>query len=259
MKRVAPLTIALALLTLAAIPAFVTQSAPQAIVSVDTKAVHPIRHNSGSYQDFVVCTGWHALCSASNDCEMKGDQASCDCMRVDEAHIVATDEIQDTLVRRITQNRCTTKHPCDVDEAPICKTIKHQRYQVNNARYDWVSTYSYTGWCSILERGLKACDQRATSYNGDYFWAICDAAPCTENQNPSDPERPLSCQCRVEDTPFVGMNGSCTGEDGGIMSSMPLWAWDFQNETYPFRMPGYEYVEGACAPLKSDQLGEPRR
>ena len=36
-------------------------------------------------------------------------------------------------------------------------------------------------------------------------------------------------------------------------------AWDFRNNTCPFPMPGYEYVQGACAPLKSDPLNEPRR
>lgn len=45
------------------------------------------------------------------------------------------------------------------------------------------------------------------------------------------------------------------------MSSMPLSGWDFQNNTYTFPMPGYEYVQGACAPLKSDRftLGRERR
>ena len=38
----------------------------------------------------------------------------------------------------------------------------------------------------------------------------------TENVDPSNPNRPLSCQCRVvEDAPFVGMNGSCTGDMAG--------------------------------------------
>jgi hypothetical protein len=48
------------------------------------------------------------------------------------------------------------------------------------------------------------------------------------------------------------MNGSCTGDNFGIMSSMPIWAWDFENNTYTFDMPGYEYVQGACALLASD-------
>jgi hypothetical protein len=38
------------------------------------------------------------------------------------------------------------------------------------------------------------------------------------------------------------------------MSSSPAALWDFQNNTYTFYMPGYEYVRGACAPLKSDPL-----
>ncbi len=33
-------------------------------------------------QEFVVCTGWHALCTASPDCKMHGHTAGCDCLRV---------------------------------------------------------------------------------------------------------------------------------------------------------------------------------
>lgn len=204
-------------------------------------------------QEFVVCTGWHALCTASHDCIIHGDKADCDCYGVNETHIVATSEIQDTVAKNLTEAKCTNKHPCDVDQAPVCNAIKYGQYKVDNVTYDWVSTYSYRGWCSLWLKP-KACDQNATGYNGDKYWAICDAAPCTENQNPSNPDKPLSCQCRVEDEPFVGINDSCTGDNGGIMSSMPLWAWDFQNNTYPIPMPGYEYVQGACAALKSDPL-----
>jgi len=205
-------------------------------------------------QEFVVCTGWHALCSASPDCKMHGDKADCDCMRVNETHIVETSEIQDTVAKNLTQTKCTSKHPCDVDQAPVCNAIKYGQYRVGNATYNWVSTYSYRGWCSLLMQKPKACDQSATGYIGERYWAVCDAAPCTENLNPSNPDKPLKCQCRVKDTPFVGLNDSCTGDNGGIMSSMPLWGWDFRNDTYRFPMPGYEYVEGACAALKSDPL-----
>jgi hypothetical protein len=235
------------------------QKAPQPVAQVGEKKDSSTHNFPNAPQEFVVCTGWHALCSASPDCKINGDKAYCDCMRVNETHIVATSEIQDTAVKRVTEVKCTNVHPCDVDQAPVCSAIKYGQYKVDNVKYDWVSTYSYRGWCSLLKL-VKACDQTAPGYTGDLYWAVCDAAPCTENQNPFDPNRPLSCQCRVvENTPFVGMNGSCTGDNGGIMSSMPLWAWDFQNNTYPFPMPGYEYVQGACAPLESDPLKEPSR
>jgi hypothetical protein len=208
-------------------------------------------------QAFVVCTGWHALCTASPDCQMYDGAANCDCMRVYENHIVETDAIRDAAVKRLTLAKCTDEHPCDVDQAPVCKTIKDGQYKVDHVKYRWVSTYSYRGWCSLLQRDLKACNQQVKPYNGNLYWAFCDAAPCTENQNPSNPERPLSCQCRVADTPFVGTNGSCTGDSGGIMSSMTISAWDFKNNTYTFPMPGYQYVQGACAPLKSDPLPKP--
>ena len=211
-------------------------------------------------QEFVVCTGWHALCTASTDCAMEGDKAYCDCLRVNEAHIVATSEIQDSAAKRLTALQCTHEHPCAVDQAPVCKAIRYGQYKVDHVKYDWVSTYSYRGWCGLLQRGMKACDPGAKGYAGDSYWAICDAAPCSEIEHPSDPERPLSCQCRVvKDEPFVGTDGSCTGEEGGIMSSMPLWAWDFQHNTYPFPMPGYEYVRGACAPVESDPFKGPHR
>ena len=96
------------------------------------------------------------------------------------------------------------------------------QYTVDDVKYEWVSTYSYRGWCSLLQTKLKACVPKAPGYNGDREWAVCDAAPCTKIQNPSNPDRPLTCQCGIEKTPFVGTNGSCTGDNGGIMSSMPL-------------------------------------
>jgi hypothetical protein len=204
-------------------------------------------------QDFVVCTGWHALCSASTDCQRIGNIANCDCLRVNETHIVATSEIQDPVAKRLTLAKCTNKRPCDVDQAPVCKAIKYGKYKVDGVKYDWVSTYSYRGWCGLLEQGLIACKPGTEGYIGDSAWAICDVAPCTEIENPSDPEKPLSCQCRVEEnTAFVGIHDSCTGDNGGIMSSMTIEAWDFENNTYTFPMPGYEYVQGACAPLTSD-------
>ena len=102
---------------------------------------------------------------------------------------------------------------------------------------------------ALLERKPVACDQSEPGYSGNLYWAVCDGAPCTENPNPFDPERPLTCQCRVEEGPFVGINGSCTGDNGGIMSSSPLETWDFQTNTYRIPIPGLEYVQGACAPL----------
>ena len=207
-------------------------------------------------QELVVCTGWHALCSASTDCRVNGDKADCDCLRVNETHIVMTTEIQDIVVKHLTQTKCTNEHPCAVDEAPVCNAIKYGKYSVDHVKYDWVSTYSYRGWCNIFLK-FKPCDQRSAGYAGDPDWAICDAAPCTENPTPSNQEKPLVCQCRVvKNTPFVGTNGGCKGDGGGIMSSFDLWAWDFENKTYPIPVPGYEYVRGACAPLTSDPQEE---
>lgn len=210
-------------------------------------------------QDFVVCTGWHALCSASFDCRMNGSSATCDCLRVDEPHIVETGAIQDPAARRQTLDACTNEHPCAVDRAPVCDAISHGTYAVDHVSYAWVSTYSYRGWCDLLTPSPVPCDPSAPGYAGDRSWAVCDGAPCTVIPTPSDPERPLSCQCRVENTPFVGPQGRCTGDHGGIISSFPLSAWDFAHNTYRTPMPGYEFVQGACAPLKSDPFDESRR
>lgn len=216
------------------------------------KADQGTNNSSVVPQELVLCTGWHALCSGSTDCQMNGDNVDCDCWRVNETHIVMTDEIQDSAVKRRTEVKCTNKHPCDVDEAPICQAIRDGQYEVDGVEYDWVSTFSYRGWCDLYRP--KACDQREPGYSGDWYWAICDVAPCTEIENPSDPDRPLTCQCRVQDTPFVGTKDSCTGENGGIISAMPLWVWDFENNTWRIPVPGYEFVQGACVPLTSDPL-----
>jgi hypothetical protein len=203
-------------------------------------------------EELVPCTGWHALCSGSTDCRMNGDTADCDCWRVNETHFVATSEIQDPTLKRQTRIRCTNKHPCDIDEAPVCQAIRDGQYEVDAVKYQWVSTFSYRGWCELYKP--KACDQQAEGYSGDAYWAFCDVAPCTESVNPSDPDRPLSCQCRVDDSPFVGTKDSCTGDSGGIISAMPLWVWDFENDTWRISAPGYDQVKSACAPLGSDPL-----
>ncbi len=226
--------------------------APACLAQVGEKTDNSGRKSIEAPQEAVVCTGWHALCSDSPDCKRSGDKAKCDCLRVNETHIVETASIQDPEIKRLTLAKCADTHPCDTDQAPVCKAIKYGQYRVDKVKYDWVSTYSYRGWCKLLKIKPIPCDPRAPGYSGDLYWAVCDGAPCTENPNPRNPEKPLSCQCRVETTPFVGANGVCTGENGGIMSSFPLSSWDFRNNTYRISMPGYEYVQGACAPLKSD-------
>jgi hypothetical protein len=86
-------------------------------------------------QGFVVCTGWHALCTVT-DCRLNGDKANCDCFRVNETHIVETTAIQDNWIKRLTQTKCTNGHPCNIDEAPACKAIKYGDYKVDNVKYE---------------------------------------------------------------------------------------------------------------------------
>jgi hypothetical protein len=117
-------------------------------------------------------------------------------------------------------------------------------------KYDWVSTFSYRGWCDLYRP--RACDPSEPGYVGDSQWTICGVAPCTEMPNPTDPERPLNYQCRIRSGPFVGTKDSCTGESGGIISAMPLEVRDFENKTFTASVPGFDRVRAACAPLRSD-------
>jgi len=211
-------------------------------------------HSAVVPQFLVACTGWHALCSATTDCRLSGDTAECDCWRVNETHLVATSEIQDPMVKHLTEARCTNRRPCDVGEAPVCAAIAEGEYEVAGVRYDWVSTFSYRGWCSFYQP--IACDPDEVGYSGDYYWAICDAAPCEELTDPPDPDRPLRCHCPVQEGPFVGGTDSCTGDDGGIISAMPMWVWDFDQETWTVPVPGYDYVKAACDSLRSDPPSE---
>lgn len=202
-------------------------------------------------QVYVVCTGAHALCDFADDCIVSGDTASCKCWSVDEQHIVATSKIQDKYVKRLTERRCTLRTPCDVDEAPVCKAIQAGKFRVDGIFYEWVSTYSYRGWCENWKP--FPCDIDDPDYKGERIWADCMSAPCTENDSMSD--RPLTCQCRVEASPFVGSKGSCFASNGGdAISTFTLVGWDFDNNTYRFPPPGYEFVGPACAALKSDPL-----
>ena len=211
-------------------------------------------HSAVAPQLGVACTGWHALCSGVTDCQLSSEGVDCDCWRVNEPYIVMTSEIQDVKVKRMTEIRCTNRHPCDVDEAPVCGAINDGRYEVEGVNYLWVSTFSYRGWCGYYDP--KACDPAADGYVGDFYWAICDGAPCTETENPPDPDRPLRCQCRLEEGAFIGVKNSCTGENGGIISSVPLWVWDFENDTWQVPVPGYDFVKGACDSLHSDAFPE---
>jgi hypothetical protein len=191
-------------------------------------------------QNSVVCLGLHALCDFSTDCRVIGDEADCACWKVDEPYIVETNKIQDPQVKALTQRACTASHPCDMDQAPVCKAIRSGQYKVEGVKYPWVSTFSYRGWCENWNPVPCAAAP----------WADCMAAPCTMMKNPEDPDRPLSCQCRVQNSAFIGTQGS--GDPGKVMSTIPKAAWNFKKNMYTVPFPGYEYVKGACAPLQSE-------
>jgi len=196
----------------------------------------------------VECTGWHALCSLATDCRVgPSGKADCDCWRVDENHMVVTGAIKDPAVRAATQRRCTNKNPCGVDEAPVCKAIQSREMIVDGVQTDWVSTYSYRGWCKNWKP--VACDRT----NGkDGPWADCMTSPCTENHSGTD--RPLTCQCTVHDGGFIGTNGGCATAQDEVMSTIPRETWSFENNQFTLDMNGYEFVKGACADIGSDSI-----
>jgi hypothetical protein len=208
----------------------------------------PPKKHKPTPQFSVECTGWHALCSLATDCKMTSpQQADCACWQVQEQHIIVTTNIKDETfggapIKEETQRRCTTVHPCAVDEAPVCQAIKDLLEDKQ-----WVSTYSYRGWCENWDP--VKCEGKNAG-----LWADCMTSPCTVMEDPSDPNRPLSCQCTVNDGGFVGTNGTCDdGDQDTVMSTIPRLTWDFDNNEFSFSMPGYHaYVKGACAPVESD-------
>jgi hypothetical protein len=193
-------------------------------------------------QEVVECTGWHALCSFADDCKVvSGDTANCDCWKVDENHFVMTSNIKNEVLKARTRTACTSDRPCAVDEAPICRVIQDGDYVIGHEKYEWVSTYSYRGWCENWDPAR--CDAAP--------WVDCMTSPCTESN--ANPDRPLNCQCTINTTRFVGTKGTCTTAPGEVMSTIPWYAWSFRENQFTFAMPTYEYVKSACARLRSDR------
>jgi hypothetical protein len=195
-------------------------------------------------QAVVECLGAHALCNASIDCQRQGtSKALCPCWNVNERHLVQTEKIQDELVRLETQRRCSKGSPCGVDEAPVCRVIREGRYRVDKVTYPGVSTFSYRGWCQTFRP--VSCEAKSGP------WADCMAAPC--QRNPNNPDRPWTCQCRIQNEAFVGINGRCDSPAGQVMSTFERPLWNFNTGAFSVPLPGNEFVNiGACRFLRSD-------
>jgi hypothetical protein len=197
-------------------------------------------------QPAVECTGWHALCSMATGCKINGKTADCNCWKVTERHIVVTAGIKDDTfgsdVKEQTQSICTLKHPCGLDEAPVCGAIKELLLSGK-----WVSTFSYRGWC-------KNWKPVACQGNNAGPWADCMTSPCSEDPAPPNIQQPLNCQCTEHDGKFVGTNGSCNSPVGTCMSTISMYFWDFDNGEFPawMAMPGNESVKESCSSLNSD-------
>jgi hypothetical protein len=52
--------------------------------------------------------------------------------------------------------------------------------------------------------------------------------------------------------PFVGTKDSFTGDNGGLISAIELQYWDFETDSFSVPVQGYEYLQRACAALRSD-------
>lgn len=195
-------------------------------------------------QAVVECRGAHALCNASIDCQRQGlSKALCPCWNVNEPHLVQTEKIQDELVRLETRNRCTQGSPCGIDEAPVCRVIREGRYRVDRITYPGVSTFSYRGWCQTFRP--VSCEAKSGP------WADCMAAPC--QRNPTNPDRPWTCTCRIQKDAFVGINGRCDSRAGQVMSTIARPLWNFETGAFSVPLPGNEFVNiGACRFLRSD-------
>jgi hypothetical protein len=195
-------------------------------------------------QGTVECTGWHALCSLATDCKVVNEEhADCPCWQVNEQYVVVTADISNPDIKEETQSGCTSAHPCAVDESPVCQAIKSGNYTVDGHRYEWVSTYSYRGWCENWKP--VRCDAAP--------WADCMTSPCVENHDRrTDHDRPLVCRCNVKTESFVGTDGRCKSRRGEVMSTINQKFWNFHDKKFTLDMPGYEYVQGACAPIHSD-------
>jgi hypothetical protein len=163
---------------------------------------------------------------------------------VEEPHVVQTSKIEDLQARRDTLSRCTTATPCGIDEAPICRVIREGRYTVRRVTYPAVSTFSYRGWCQTF-RPVKCEAAQAGP------WADCMAAPC--QLDPTNPDRPLKCQCRVERGDYVGIDGRCESRAGQVMSTIERQLWNFEEGAFAGPVPGNAFVNrGACRFLRSD-------
>lgn len=197
----------------------------------------------------VECSGWHALCSLATDCRATGgEQADCACWKVNEQHMIMTSNIKNETfggapIKEDTRRRCTTDTPCGLDEAPVCGAI--QDLLETDA---WVSTYSYRGWCDHWD------PVKCELYNAGP-WADCMTSPCVVSADPTDPNRPLSCQCTLNNGPYVGTNGTCSRKNSNIvMSTIERFIWNFNDNEFAIAVPGYsEYVKSACAPIQSDE------
>ena len=77
------------------------------------------------------------------------------------------------------------------------------------------------------------------------------AAPC--QKNPNNPDRPWTWQCRIQNSAFAGMNGSCDSAAGQVMSTFERPLWHSQTGAFTLPLPGDDFLNmGACRFLRSD-------
>jgi hypothetical protein len=184
-------------------------------------------------QQFVVCTGQHALCSFATHCELSADgtHASCNCWDVNDTFIVNTAAILDASAKQATLAACTDAHPCATNEAPVCTAIASHQFMVNGVSPARVSAFSYVDFCKRFNP--VSCSAGP--------WASCMTAACDVTNK--DPNKPLTCSCPVIKSPFIGVQGSCEQPRNTVMSTIPA--------TFNFSaLPGSAFVLEACQALR---------
>jgi hypothetical protein len=193
----------------------------------------PAAAQTSQPQPFVVCTGQHALCSFADHCQLSSDgkTANCDCWDVNDTYIVRTSAILDPNAKQATLAACTTAHPCNTDQAPVCQSIANNQFAVNGVTPARVSAFSYVDFCGKFKP--VTCDSGP--------WASCMTAPCEPNRK--DPNKPLTCTCPVANGPFLGLQGHCAQPTGTVMSTVPA-SFNFS------LLPGSAFVLESCLALK---------
>eukprot|EP00747_Dinoflagellata_sp_TGD_P184752 gnl/TRDRNA2_/TRDRNA2_40671_c0_seq2.p1 gnl/TRDRNA2_/TRDRNA2_40671_c0~~gnl/TRDRNA2_/TRDRNA2_40671_c0_seq2.p1 ORF type:complete len:224 (-),score=20.35 gnl/TRDRNA2_/TRDRNA2_40671_c0_seq2:6-677(-) len=183
----------------------------------------------------VQCHGPHALCTMASCSEASHDPITltatmtCDCWFVNSTFAVSQDEILNSSVQSATRSSCTTAHPCQVNEAPVCSAIAEGSvFLGQRTAPGLVSAFSWEGWCSrVQHHTAKVCSASP--------WAACMTAPCSRHSESGK----VSCTCPVTESQWIDFDG---GGCSRYISTVPA-GFDMRV------IPGSEFALQACGDL----------